>query len=508
MNEIHSYVPVSLRAFLDSATEDVRRSLYCLSAAVSLTDEVAAGLISSCVNTERASETIVRALRLCDFVVERNSEWHLEPAARQFLLAVVLENDELFESAHNYLLDVCEDADPGHAGDTVPAYLTWPVGVAYHTTVFDSDEGLSIYSRAYGQQRRGEQWLSGVLAEEQQRQGFIPESAWQPAFFQGMNAYWERRWNEAKRYFERVAQTREEHTDVAIALHLLAQILIRESRREPKYADAEVLLRRSLALLEKFEDAHGEAQVLHTLGNLISRNKPTEAEEFLRRSFALLEKFKDAHGEAQVLHSLGNFLSRNKPREAEEFLRRSLALEEEFGRTLGQVQVLHSLGNLLSRDHPTEAEELLRRSLLLAEALEATHHQAQVLHSLGTVLSRDRPIKAEELYRRSFLLGEELGDIHHQAQVLNSLANLYQRQKRHEDAKAMYERVLQTSHHPRDLAIAHQNLAAIAEDVDSDLTSAAAHLAKAIAYQRRTRRRDFLPTMERKLAELTHRLNG
>jgi tetratricopeptide (TPR) repeat protein len=233
-----------------------------------------------------------------------------------------------------------------------------------------------------------------------------------------------------------------------------------------------------------------------------------EAELLLRRSLQLLDTLGDTHGEAQVLHSLGNVLSRKKPTEAEELLRRSLVLREELGDTFDEAQVLHSLGNLLARKGAAEAETLLRRSLVFGEKLQVTHHVAQVLHSLGKLLTRKKPKEAEELLRRSLTLREKLGDMHDIAQVLNSLADLYQKQGRPEDARTVYERVLRITDHPRDLAIAHENLATIADDVDDDLTSAAAHLAKAIAYQRRTTRRDFLATMERKLANLTRRLHG
>ncbi len=58
-----------------SAGKDIERGLIALSAAESLTDDVAIDLFGR-VDVQDGL-TMVQALHFCDFVVERNSEWHL-----------------------------------------------------------------------------------------------------------------------------------------------------------------------------------------------------------------------------------------------------------------------------------------------------------------------------------------------------------------------------------------------------------------------------------------------
>ena len=61
------------------------------------------------------------------------------------------------------------------------------------------------------------------------------------------------------------------------------------------------------------DDRHGQAQVMHSLANLIGRGNPKEAENFYRQSLQILQQMDDRHGEAQVLRSLGLFLADRSP---------------------------------------------------------------------------------------------------------------------------------------------------------------------------------------------------
>jgi hypothetical protein len=60
-----------------AAGKPFETALIALSAAESLTDDVAVDLLGVA-DVERA-DVLVRALHVCDFVVERNSEWNLAP---------------------------------------------------------------------------------------------------------------------------------------------------------------------------------------------------------------------------------------------------------------------------------------------------------------------------------------------------------------------------------------------------------------------------------------------
>src|SRR5690349_19331633 len=83
---------------------EVERALIALSAAESLTDDLAVYLLEAAAVEE--PRALVRGLRLCDFVAERNSEWRLVPRARDHLLSRLLENASLSRDMHRRLLDL------------------------------------------------------------------------------------------------------------------------------------------------------------------------------------------------------------------------------------------------------------------------------------------------------------------------------------------------------------------------------------------------------------------
>jgi tetratricopeptide (TPR) repeat protein len=199
--------------------------------------------------------------------------------------------------------------------------------------------------------------------------------------------------------------------------HSLGNLL---SRQRPRWQEAEEAYDKSLQLLHAPDD---RGQVWHSLGNLLSRQRPRwqEAEEAYDKSLRLLQAPDD---QAQVWHSLGNLLSREQLRwqEAEEAYHKSVQLERNPD---GRAQVWHSLGNLLSRQSTRwqEAEEAYDKSLQL---LHAPDHQAQVYASwAGAIIkSQDFPsfCKAEEYARYSLFLNPRVP--RHRSTVYGLLAKI------------------------------------------------------------------------------------
>ena len=187
--------------------------------------------------------------------------------------------------------------------------------------------------------------------------------------------------------------------------------------------DQEIAERALRDSLEWCGTDHDRGKVWHSLGNLLSRQRPRwqEAEEAYDKSLRLLQAPDD---QAQVWHSLGNLLSREQLRwqEAEEAYHKSVQLERNPD---GRAQVWHSLGNLLSRQSTRwqEAEEAYDKSLQL---LHAPDHQAQVYASwAGAIIKRqDFPsfCKAEEYARYSLFLNPRVP--RHRSTVYGLLAKI------------------------------------------------------------------------------------
>jgi tetratricopeptide (TPR) repeat protein len=369
--------------------EITERSLLVLAAAESLTDALAHDLLRVTFGEPAKPERFVGALHFCDFVVERNSEWHLAPRVREALVEQLTSERELSERVHGRLLELAEPgAAPAHMPAELPRYLQAGVGRAYHAT-FLSTEGVNQYARIADQPLSGQQWLAGQLASEQVRLGVIPEEAVEVMFLQGMIFYRERRWHEAEQLLRELAGRSEPRHEVAVAAHLVGRI---DGKRPPTRKRGESLLWKSLEIGRALEDLFHTAQVLHTLGQLIGRD-------------------------------------RNRRAEAEELLRESLEIERNLTKPLGTAQVLHTLGQLIGRDRNrrAEAEELLRESLEIGRDLNHLNHQAQVIYSTSQLAGTSRD-DAEALLRQSLELNRQMHNSHGEQIVERALRRLRKKQ--------------------------------------------------------------------------------
>jgi tetratricopeptide (TPR) repeat protein len=441
-------LPEDLKTFLTAAGDIFLKPLCALSAAESLTDEVAIQLVIQSGLEEKIAARFIKALHFSDFIVERNSEWNFTGESRSYLSQRLIEQSELFRAVNELLYQISNSSNPSCDGDTIPRYLLSDVGKAYHKSSISPTDGLKLYATAAGKNLSGNQWLLGKLAIEQQEQGILPRRAIEPPFIQGMVFYRERRIDEAEKYLRRVIVSDEIREEVAIACHLTGKI---ESGKPGMAKEAEELLRRSLDLLEKLHDQHGQAQALHSLGQLIgkNRNRAEEAEKLLKRSVEIGEQIHHEYHQAQALNSLVQLIGkdRNRAGEAEKLLKRSLKIGEQIHHEYHQAQALNPLGQLIGKDRnrAEEAEKLLRRSLEIGEKIHHEDHQAQAIHSLGQLIGKDRnrAEEAEKLLRRSLDLKEKLHDQHGQAQVLHSLGQLIGKDRnRAEEAEKLLRRSL------------------------------------------------------------------
>ena len=361
------------------------RALALLSAGESMTDDLAMELLSLLGRPPEWSTNLLAALHMCDFVVERNSEWHLAPRVRRTLLISLTQNQHLSEQAHALLLRLARESGSVVSVTEVPRYLTEGPGAAYHGAFLSRREALREYTAIAEAPLTGQQWLASHLASEQVDIGVLPGDAVELLFLQGIIKYRERKRREAEPILRRVANTAERSREVAIAAHLVGRIDAKQFARRKR---GEMLLRRSLGILEELGDELGVAQVLHTLGQLVGRD-------------------------------------RKRSDEAEALLRRSLEIEEGSGAEWGVAQVLHTLGQVVGRDGERcdEAEALLRRSLDIGKRLDKANHEAQVLYSMSQVAGVSTA-QAESLLRQSLAVNRRIRNRSGERIVLAALQRL------------------------------------------------------------------------------------
>jgi|GEM_PF-7064620 len=423
----------AIQNFLETAPEGAAHVLQLLAIAESLTDNVARDIYVLEPIDGLSPDAFVKALHYADFVAARNSEWHFLPEARRELQALRGSSPDVVNAAHRALLALGAESDHALAGSVIPAYLFTDAGRAYHSAAIgEREEALALYGKAAKGPLTGAQWLASKLAIEQEDRGILPAGRIETMFLRAMVWVREGDRRKAEPLLRRIASSDEIRIEVAISCHVLAGIISRTER-----TTAEQLFRKSILQKERLHDLAGQAHSLHSLANLIGRdrNRRSEAEELYRRSIEIGNEIENRYHVAQTLHSLANLIGRdpNRHGEAEELYRYSVKIREEIGDRHGIAQTMHSLANLIGRDRNRhgEAEGLYRRSVKILEEIGDRYGIAQTMHSLANLIGRDRnrQNEAEELYRRSIEMDESLGNQYGVAQTMHSLANLIGRDR-------------------------------------------------------------------------------
>jgi CHAT domain-containing protein/Flp pilus assembly protein TadD len=274
---------------------------------------------------------------------------------------------------------------------------------------------------------------------------------------QAIQFYQQGRYAEAESLYKRSLAIWEktlgpDHPDLATLLDNLAALYDNQGR----YADAEPLYKRSLVIHEKAlgPDHPDLATSLNNLAVLYdNQGRYADAEPLYKRSLAIYEKAlgPDHPDVAQSLHNLA-FLYDNQGRyaEAEPLYKRSLAIREKaLGPDhLDVAQSMHKLAALYyNQGRYADAEPLYKRSLAIREKTLGPGHPdvAQSLNNLAELYrAQGRYADVEPLYKRSLAIREKaLGPDHPDvAQSLHNLAFLYYNQGRYADAEPLYKRSL------------------------------------------------------------------
>ena len=265
------------------------------------------------------------------------------------------------------------------------------------------------------------------------------------------------RYAEAEPLYKRSLAIREkalgpDHPDVAASLNNLALLYDQQGR----HVDAEPLYKKALAIWEKAlgSDHLDVATALNNLALLYdAQGRYAEAEPLYRRSLAIREKIL-APDDPDITYPLNNlallYKKQGRYADAEPLYKKALAI---FEKTLGSEHpdVAAALNNLAtlydSEGRYADAEPFLKRSLAIFEKTLGPEHPyvATALNNLAALYeSEGRLADAELLHKRSLTIREKaLGPDHPDvATSLNNLANLYNSQGRYADAEPFYKRSL------------------------------------------------------------------
>jgi tetratricopeptide (TPR) repeat protein/CHAT domain-containing protein len=267
----------------------------------------------------------------------------------------------------------------------------------------------------------------------------------------------QRRYAEAEPLYLRSLAIREKalgpsHPDVGASLNRLAQFY----RARGRYAEAEPLYKRALTIYEKalgLEHPWVGTSLNDLAGLYRAQGRYAEAEPLHKRALAIYEKALGLEHPwvGTSLNDLaGLYRAQGRYAEAEPLYERSLAIREK---ALGpdHPEVGTSLNNLASQYEAqgryAEAESLYKRALVIAEKVFGDDHPdvGRAINNLALLYrAQGRYAEAESLYKRALVIAEKLfGDDHPTVgTVLDNLAVLFRTQGRAAEAEPLYLRSL------------------------------------------------------------------
>jgi len=202
---------------------------------------------------------------------------------------------------------------------------------------------------------------------------------------------------------------------------------------------------------------------LSTLAMAYSKQgKYADAEDLYKRALAIFEKARGTSQDllAETLYNLANvYIHQGKYADAENLYKRALAIYEKVPGTSQGVManVLSSLGLVYDKQGKyADADGLYKRALAIREKMLGTDHPdvANILNNLAAVyVAQGKYADAEGAYKRVLAIYEKArGKVHTDVgQTLYNIAVLYQKQGKYANAEGLYKRALaifQQANHP------------------------------------------------------------
>ncbi len=237
-----------------------------------------------------------------------------------------------------------------------------------------------------------------------------------------------RKFNEAKKLFQKIIQFPQEDEIKGEAYQLLGYILYKEDDNKK---DANNYLLSSLKLLDNDDFLKSKSYAM--LGNIYKRSNFYKAKEYFLQSMEIKKKINDKEGQSQLLHDIGILYlyhpqSKKYFSEAKKYFLQSMEIKKKINDKKGQAQVLLDIGILYARVKKVfdTAKESFDKSLKIEREIGNKRGEARVLYEIGKLyeyLKYDIKI-AEKYYQKSLAIEKEVGNKKGQKLVEKSLNKL------------------------------------------------------------------------------------
>lgn len=208
-----------------------------------------------------------------------------------------------------------------------------------------------------------------------------------------------------------------------------------------------VLLTRALQLARNVAYPTGEANCLHSLGDVhLQMSEYTTAFGWFEQALAIYREIGDLKGEANCRNAQGVIHHmRHMYAEAVQAFRQALTLYEKIGNQVGEASCLDALGNIhRMKSEYVEAVELSKRALTLNRMIGDRLGEANCLQALGDVhRMKDEHGEALELFTDALAVYIMVGAQFGEANCLAAIGDVYLQKNQFTEAMEKFERALE-----------------------------------------------------------------
>jgi tetratricopeptide (TPR) repeat protein len=244
---------------------------------------------------------------------------------------------------------------------------------------------------------------------------------------------------------------------------------------------ARVRFEEALLLYRRVGAVQGEANCIKGLGNIELRRADYDgARVRYEEALPVYRRVGDVLGEANCNHSLGDIaLRRSDPDGARVRYKEALPLYRRMGDVLGEANCIQRLGDIALRESDHDGARMrYEEALPVYRRVGAVHGEAHCIRSLGDIaLARSDPEGARVRHEEALALLRRVGDVQGEAVCVASLGRVSAALGDAAGAKGRAEAALalfQSIHSGRNIAIAHEDLAAVTQGAERAEHAAAA----------------------------------
>ncbi|GAB4012370.1 hypothetical protein GCM10028808_28290 [Spirosoma migulaei] len=261
----------------------------------------------------------------------------------------------------------------------------------------------------------------------------------------GMVAEGERKWGDAKMYYEKTMDILVEFNDrksQGAIYHQLGYVAFEERNWVQAMKD----YTNALEIYTEFNQRHEQGAIYHQMGTvaLMERNWD-KAKTYYQQSLAICNELGLEYEQAATYHQLGMVAEEEADLEqAKAYYGQSLEIKISFNKQLEQGITYQQLPSLTVEEGDlAQAKDYYQKALHIYTLFDSSYHQAGIYHQLGIVSKKEGNLaQAKDYYQEALKIYIELNERHNQAGTYHQLGAVAQEEQDLVQAEIYYQTAL------------------------------------------------------------------